>query len=180
MKNLILPVIFLLATGCASTNSSSSDTTTSASIVSYDMPHYKRVNLLVADLDRSLVVYRDILGFSDAPIGESALDSFSYPVFKIPREARMRYTYLGEPGENRVLGLTEVKNINLPKLPDRPIMSASVIGVSGLVEKMKKIEALGLEVTDSKISGGSEFRFMEQAFVDYDGHLIVLYEILGE
>lgn len=92
----------------------------------------------------------------------------------------MRYTYLGEPGENRVFGLTEVKNVDLPKPADLPHMSASVIGVSGLEDKIKKIEALGLDVTNSKIAGGAEFRFMEQAFVDYDGHLIVLYEILGE
>jgi len=33
-------------------------------IISYKMPHVKRPNLLVADLDRSLAVYRDILGLS--------------------------------------------------------------------------------------------------------------------
>ena len=92
----------------------------------------------------------------------------------------MRYTYLGEPGEKRVLGLTEVRNIDLPRPINSPHLSASVIGVTGLVDKMKQIEALGLDVTESKVAGGAEFRFIEQAFTDYDGHLIVLYEILPE
>lgn len=164
-------------TGCASV---SVKTESTSRAVSYDLPHYKRVNLLVADLERSLAIYQDILGFSTGNIAESSTTSFSYPVFNIPSEARMRYTYLGEPGEDRVLGLTEVKNIELPKPANRPHMSASVIGVTDLEDKIGKIKALGLETTESKIAGGSEFRFIEQAFVDYDGHLIVLYEILGE
>ena len=165
--------------GCVSVTAvEAKDTPIAAS--PYGLPHYKRVNLLVADLERSLTIYRDILGFSPGNISDSALGSFSYPVFNIPKEARMRYTYLGEPGENRVFGLTEVRHVDLPKPADRPHMSASVIGVTGLEAKIDKIEALGLKTSPSKIAGGSEFRFMEQSFVDYDGHLIVLYEILGD
>lgn len=151
-----------------------------ASPASYELPHYKRVNLLVADLDRSLEIYRDILGFSSGNISESSVDSFSYPVFNIPEEARMRYTYLGEPGENRVFGLTEVRHVDLPKPAARPHVSASVIGVTDLEGKIARIKALGLETSPSKIAGGAEFRFIEQAFTDYDGHLIVLYEILED
>ena len=178
MRRIIISLgLGLSLTGCASV---SVKTETSTPTVSYDLPHYKRVNLLVADLERSLTIYQDILGFSAGNISESSTTSFSYPVFNIPTEARMRYTYLGEAGEDRVFGLTEVKNVALPKPSDLPHMSASVIGVSDLKGKIKKIEALGLETTDSKVAGGSEFTFIEQAFVDFDGHLIVLYEILGD
>lgn len=180
MKSLTCLVLLVSLAACVSVDVKSKETASAANIAGYDMPHFKRPNLLVANMERSLVIYRDILGFEGAPIVESSPDSFSYPVFNIPREARMRYTYLGEPGEARVLGLTEVTGIDLPRAPKTPLMSASVIGVSGLEEKMKQIEALGLEVTESKIAGGAEFRFIEQAFVDYDGHLIVLFEILGK
>lgn len=39
--------------GCASVPVK---TETSTPVVSYDLPHYKRVNLLVADLERSLTI----------------------------------------------------------------------------------------------------------------------------
>jgi len=140
-------------------------------------PHVKRPNLLVADMDRSLAIYRDILGFSDGGIATSSEDSYSYPVFNIPREARMRYTYLGEPGEDRVFGLTEVTGVVLPRPADVPYMSTVVIGVTGLDTIMEKLTAMGLSVTEPKTTGGAEFVFTETAFVDPDGHLIVLYEV---
>jgi len=146
----------------------------------YDMPHVKRPNILVTDLDRSLKIYRDILGFSFDSISESSLDSFSYPVFNIPREARMRYTYLNEPSEKRVFGITEVKGVKLPKPASAPYMTTAVIGITELESKFAKLKAMGLTVTESKTTGGTEFRFIEQAFVDFDGHLIVCYEILPD
>ncbi len=45
----------------------------------------KRVNLLVRDLDRSLAVYRDILGFRNAQVSQSSPQSYSYPVFRLRR-----------------------------------------------------------------------------------------------
>ena len=57
-------------------------------------------------------------------------------------------------------------------------MSAVVIGVTDLAGKFEQIEALGLTTTEPKIAGGVDFDFVEQAFVDFDGHLIVLYEVL--
>ncbi len=52
--------------------------------------HLKRVNLVVADLDRSLTVYRDILGFKVFEVSESPKSSYSYPVFNFPKRARSR------------------------------------------------------------------------------------------
>ena len=173
MKQLLLPLGLLLS-ACVSV----SDVTTHADPADV-RPHVKRPNLLVADLDRSLAIYRDILGFSAGTISDSATDSYSYPVFNIPGEARMRYTYLGEPGEDRVFGLTEVKGIALPRPVDRPHLTTVVIGVTGLDGIMARLDAMGLEMTEPKTTGGTEFRFTEVAFTDPDGHLIVLYEVLG-
>ena len=176
-SKLVLSSVILGLSACASVPTAPS---TEPANRTFEMPHVKRPNLLVADLERSLKIYQDILGFSPGNISESSTDSYSYPVFNIPPEARMRYTYLGEPGENRVFGLTEVRNITLPKPASEPYMSTVVIGITDLEAKFEKLEAMGLKVTESKIAGGSEFRFIEQAFVDPDGHLIVCYEILPE
>ncbi len=44
---------------------------------------------------------------------------------------------------------------------------------------MAKVKALGLQITEPKLSGRpGEFTFKEQSFLDFDGHLIVLYQIV--
>ncbi len=167
-------------TACASTLTPQSDTPATKAAPVFAFPHYKRPNLVVADIDRSLTIYRDILGFSGNNIQDSSADSFSYPVFNIPLEATLRFITLGEPSEARTMALTEVTGITMAELPNAPHRTAHVIGVEDLSGKIDQIQALGLETTESKIAGGSEFRFIEQAFTDFDGHLIVLYEILPD
>lgn len=137
---------------------------------------YKRVTLVVADIERSLSIYRDILGFRVNSIQDSADDSYSYPVFKIPKNAKIRFATLDSPTQERTIGFTEVKGYELPK-PGGIIMTASVIKVADLHEVIGKIKALGLETTEVETDSNDHFTFIEQAFIDFDGHLIVLYEI---
>ena len=145
----------------------------------YDGAFFKRFTLVVSDIDRSLQVYRDSLGFELDGISESGEDSYSYPVFRIDPEAKVRFATLSAGTEQvRTMALTEIKGMDLPK-PGRPLMSAAVIRVNDIDGVMAKIEELGLEVVEQKIAGRpGEFTFKEQAFVDFDGHLIVLYQIL--
>jgi len=147
-------------------------------VVSYKMPHVKRPNLLVADLNRSLAVYRDILGLSASAPSVSGPDSFSYPVFNIPKGTPMRSLTLHEDAEQRVMALTELKGFDLPKPVSAPFLSTVVIGIDDLKGKFEKLEAMGLTVSETRIAGGTDFKFIEQAFVDPDGHLIVCYEVL--
>lgn len=140
---------------------------------------FKRTTLVVADIERSLGIYRDILGFTlNAPVSESSAESYSYPVFRIPKEAKIRFVTLDTKTQERTLALTEVTGAPLPK-PGQPLMSALVIRVPDIAATMQKIRALGLETTEPKTarSADGKFAFIEQAFVDYDGHLIVLYQM---
>jgi len=139
--------------------------------------HYKRITLVVADLNRSLKVYQDILGFTINYLKDSASDSYSYPVFKIPKQAKIRFATLDSPNQERTLGLTEVTGCALPK-PSAPIMSASVIRVEDLRGIIEKIKSLGLETAEATTDSNENFTFLEQSFIDFDGHLIVLYEML--
>ncbi len=164
MTRLLLPLALLLS-ACAATPD-------------IEYPHYKRPNLLVSDLDRSLEIYRDILGFEAGQISTSGADSYSYPVFNIAPGATMRYTYLGEPGELRTFGLTEVSGMDMQAVSRAPFRTGHVIGVTGLDAKIERLHALGLDMTQAKVAGGSEFTFTEVAFTDPDGHRIVLYEIM--
>ena len=145
----------------------------------YDGANFKRVTLVVADLERSLEIYRDILGFQLDGIMDSSEASYSYPVFKIDPEAKIRFATLSAgPAQVRTMALTEVTGMELPK-PGRPHMTASVIRVDDIEGTFKKLEALGLDIVPPKIAERpGEFKFVEQAFVDFDGHLIVLYQML--
>lgn len=137
----------------------------------------KRPNLVVSDLDRSLRLYRDILGFTVFAVGESKPDSYSYPVFRFPPEARLRMATLSTKTQVRTLALTELRGAQVPA-QTHPHRAAVVIEVKGIERVIERIRAEGLHVvppTTSKTPEGQTF--VEQAFEDYDGHLIVLYEI---
>ncbi len=141
---------------------------------------FKRTTLVVADMDRSLGIYRDILGFAlHTPVSESGPNSYSYPVFRIPPEAKIRFVTLDSRTQERTLALTEVTGVPLPR-PSQPLMSAAVIRVPNIAAAMEKIRALGLETTEPKTvrTPDGKLSFIEQAFVDFDGHLIVLYQLL--
>ena len=138
---------------------------------------YKRITLCVADLERSLKVYRDILGFTINYVQPSAKDSFSYPVFNIPNEADLNFATLDSPIQERTFALTEVKGVPLPK-QEGIHMAASVIKVEDLENVISQIKALGLKTTDRKLDENEYAQFLEQAFVDFDGHLIVLYQMI--
>ena len=139
--------------------------------------HFKRTNLLISDLDKSLTIYRDILGFTVHKISNSSEDSYSYPVFNIPKEAKLKFCTLDSPDQVRTIALTQISGVSLTKPPATPHLSASVLRIKNLPQAMEKIKALGLSITEPRIAVGSDgMTFLEQAFIDYDGHLIVLYE----
>jgi catechol 2,3-dioxygenase-like lactoylglutathione lyase family enzyme len=141
---------------------------------------FKRVTLVVADMDQSLKIYRDILGFQlDGIMEATGGESYSYPVFKIDKEANVRFGTLSAGTEQvRTMALTEVTGMELPK-PGRPYMTATVIRVNDLDATFEKLEALGLETVPGTVAERpGEFKFKERAFIDFDGHLIVLYEII--
>ena len=138
----------------------------------------QRTTLLVADLERSLRLYRDVLGFTVAYIKDSESTSYSYPTFAIPRAARIRFATLDLGPVPRVLGLTEVTGVVLP--PPAAIRPAA------LVLEMPELELVLPRVAalpDVSVLPGGELvthdgrRGLEVSVWDPDGHVVVLYEI---
>src|SRR6188474_1929697 len=73
-----------------------------------------RVNIAVADMDRSLAVYRDILGFTVDFMMPVRADSYMYDIFGVDRAAKMRIAFLsGGDDRKGTIGLTEVKGAAL-------------------------------------------------------------------
>ena len=139
--------------------------------------HLKRPCLIVADLEKSLTLYRDILGFRLDYVGEASPQSYLYKVFKFPQQAHLTFAALSTEYEPRTLALTEAKGVEL-NAPTPPYRVAIVMQVKELTDKIQKIQALNLEVIQpSYFTTPPNQSFTEQGFYDFDGHLIVLYEV---
>lgn len=139
---------------------------------------FQRANLCVADLERSLRLYRDILGFSVEFTKDSEPDSYSYPVFSIPKQARLRFCVLtANADQPRSLALTEITGIDMAPVPE-PKPSALVLSVQDIDGVLAKLAEEQLTVYEEEkliTQDGREGR--EIGFLDYDGHLIVIYRI---
>jgi len=138
---------------------------------------YKRNTLVVADYKKALTIYCGNLGFSVNYIKESADDSYSYPVFNIPKETKATFVALDSPSQESTFALTEIKGIPLPKQTG-PRMSATEIKVDDLALNISQLENLGLETLNHIKDSTDEQSNIEQAFVDYHGHLILLFKSL--
>ena len=140
-------------------------------------PDLKRINLIVSDLDQSLEIYRDVIGMEVFEIKNSEKGSYAYKVFNLPEDADMRYASLNIGSKTRGFSLTEIKNAELPSL-DGIRMTTAVIQVDSLREIYEKIIDMNLGYTaiDQDITPEG-ITFAEFSFTDYDGHLVVLYEL---
>lgn len=139
--------------------------------------HVKRPCLLIADLDQSLRLYQDILGFRLDYVGVASPESYLYQAFQLPAQAQMRFAALSTEHEERALALTEVKGITLTP-PPPPHRSGTVIQVEAVAPVIDKIRTLGLKtVPPTHFTAPPNLAFTEQGFFDFDGHLIVLYDV---
>ncbi len=137
---------------------------------------FQRANYIVADIDRALTFYRDILGFTVTFVKDSAADSYSYDVFEIERGQPMRFAVLSAPGQPNVMALTEVPNVKpVTATPRRSAIILEILEIDRVVEQSG---VLGLTVypEDKLITkDGREGR--EIGIVDFDGNLVVIYLI---
>ena len=110
-------------------------------------------------------------------IKNSEKGSYAYKVFNLPKDADMRYASLNIGSKKRGFSLTEIKNTELPSL-DGIKMTTAVIQVEGLREIYNKIVEMNLYSTaiDEDLTPEG-IVFSEFSFTDYDGLLVVLYEL---
>jgi catechol 2,3-dioxygenase-like lactoylglutathione lyase family enzyme len=140
---------------------------------------FQRGNYVVANLDRALSFYRDVLGFSVAYTLEHNPESYSIPVFDIADGAAMRFATLSTATQERVMALTEIAGIPLPPVP-HPRRSAIVLEVADPDAVVAGAHDLGLTVYSEEILRTPDGRIgREIGIVDYDDNLIVIYCITG-
>jgi len=137
---------------------------------------FQRANFLVADVERSLTFYRDVLGFETVFIKDSEADSYSYDVFAIDRDAPMRFCVLRTQDQPNVMALTEVAGLSLTDAVPR--RAGIILEDTQIFESVEKAKALGLTVyqEDHLITKDGR-EGVEYGIVDFDGNLVVLYLI---
>ena len=140
--------------------------------------HLRRSSLVVGDLEKSLSLYRDILGFEVGPVGTYEKDNYAYQVFNIPEEATIRVATLNSTDQQRIINLKEVTGITLSEYRSALFTNVLLIKVADLKTVMQKISALGLQTTEEHTVKGSRLSYIEQSFTDFDGHRIALYQLL--
>ena len=138
---------------------------------------FQRANFLVSDLDRALVLYRDILGMKVDLIKESEEDSYSYDVFEIDRSIKLNFVLLSYENQPRVMALTELGKNSLAKAshPRRSAIVIEVVDVDVILNKALENNFKIYREEKLVTHDGREGR--EIGILDDDGNLIVIYKI---
>jgi len=135
----------------------------------------KRPALVVADLDRSLTLYRDALGFKLMFVKNSDGASYSYTAFGFDPSSVLRFAVFATEEQENCLALLEVKAGPLPAVT-APASHAIVINCDDLDATLKRVAALGLTILpEGELLTQAGDRGREVAVRDWDGHLVVLY-----
>jgi len=137
---------------------------------------FQRANFLVADIERALTFYQDVLGFDVAFVKDSEPDSYSYDVFDIEKGPAMRFAVLKTDEQPNVMALTEVAGLIVTTAAPR--RAGIVLNVGEIDTVTAGAKALGLRVyhEDHLITkDGREGR--EFGIIDFDGNLVVVYAI---
>lgn len=142
-----------------------------------DRVRFQRANFTVSSLEESYKFYCDILGMSLTFEKESEADSYSYPVFEIDAQHKLRFAILSTASQPRVMALTEVSHpgLDAPALPRRSAIVLDVANVDAVVDGAK---GLGLKVYHEDRLETHDGRVgREVGIVDRDGNLVVIYQI---
>lgn len=137
---------------------------------------FQRANFVVRNIEKSLTLYRDVLGFEVAFIQGSPDDSYSYPVFEIDTVHKLRFAVLSTADQVRVMALTEVP-AELPAVPN-PRRAAIVLEVGDVDAVCEDARAAGCKVYEEEELHTHDGRVgREVGIVDFDGNLVVIYKI---
>jgi hypothetical protein len=129
-------------------------------------------------MERALRLWTGPLGITATGITNSQPTSYSYDVFNIPRAARLRFATLSAgPFQERTFALLEVTGVPVPRQTGiRP--TGAVINANGKLDAIIAwARAERLEIIPAReLRSATQGVGTEQAFLDWDGNVIVLYQ----
>jgi len=142
-------------------------------------PHvrFQRANFVVSDMRRALEFYVDVLGLTLDFEKESEPTSYSYPVFDIPPDAKIKFAVLSAPGQPRVMALTEITNVQIESLT-HPRRSAIVLETPYIDSVADRARNAGFAVCEEGELLTFDGRIgRELGLIDADDNLSVIYSL---
>lgn len=141
----------------------------------YEGSYIRRPTLVVSDMDASLTLYRDILGFRLGSLKEDPKDSYVFEAFNIPIEATAMHATLDSDNEKRTLSLVEYKGLARIDAQSTVRRGAILVNANGRFGDIKdQLEEGGYTLLSPHKLGPNG---IEMGFLDPDGHLIVIYQM---
>ena len=138
---------------------------------------FQRANYIVANMEKALEFYVDVLGLTLDFEKDSEKTSYSYPVFAIPNEANIGFAVLSAPNQPRVMALTEITTLQLAPVP-HPRRAAIVLEmpeVESVAKRAKDAGFLVYEAVEFETVDGRQG--WELGIVDADDNLTVIYSL---
>ena len=145
----------------------------------YDGALFKRGNIVVSDLERAYTLWIDLFGMQVDTENTPDADSLSYDLFNVPRTAPTRFATLNAgPQQPRTLGIYEVTGVPL-EAQDGIRRGSVVINANGRLDAIRAaLPGMGLSMLREKTLVTVDQQVgIETGFYDWDGNLIVLYEL---
>lgn len=141
----------------------------------YEGSYVRRPTLVISDMEASLALYRDILGFRLGSLKEDPKDSYVFKAFNIPIDATVMHATLDSDTEKRTLSLVEYKGLAPIDAENAVRRSAVLVNANGRFGDIKEqLEDGGYMLLPSHKLGKNG---VEMGFLDPDGHLIVIYQM---
>lgn len=138
-------------------------------------PEVRRWSPVVSDLDETIHLYRDILGFELGRITTDDVDSYAFTVFNIDPSTTPRHAVFHSDKEQRALSVVEVPGVSFQRDDKDVRPAATLINANGRFDAIiARLRAEGYTVFEPHKLGEDG---IEGAFLDRDGHLYALYEI---
>ena len=146
----------------------------------YEGAYFKRAVFIVSNLERSLALWRDVLKFEANPVNDlTGNESYVYELMNVPVDSVAR-TVSFNAGDQQVRTMLLLEVPGTESLPSDAVhRSTVVINANGRFDEiMAAVEALDLELKPSnRFVTADGDAAIEQGFVDWDGNLVLVYEI---
>ncbi len=183
MRSVICSTLILLLAGCApgAVENQEPNDVGAANEAEYDGVYFKRGNVVVSDLERAYKIWIDLFGMQIDTVNTQDADSLAYDLFNVPKVARTRFATLNAgPLQMRTLGIYEVTGVPLAA-QDGIRRGSVVINANGRLDEIRAaLPGLGLAMLrEKKLVTVDKKVGIETGFYDWDGNLIVLYELPG-
>lgn len=147
----------------------------------YDGVLLKRGALVISDLDRAFKIWVDLFGMEIDSLIEQSPDSLAYDLFDVPKHAKTRFATLNAGDQQqRTLGMLEVKGVDFASQTGVR-RGGVVMNANGRLDAIRAaLPGLGLAMLREKpLTVEGQGTGTETGFHDWDGNLIVLYQLPG-